>query len=319
MTYRGIPSSFNGNPRKLPMALSYSRHKPFGLDKDTVLEGSSIDTNIPDNRSSTTTKSTRERKSSTDSNNWKEKYFNLQKIIQNLRKEIQVKDNVINDLQKQRENEKFEFTQRIEQLESLLKQKQSTFTENMEQLRIRNEEIIGENKQYETKLEECNAKVESGKLLHSETLTTMLREHKKEIKTIEQNNQVLISNMNSKHDTAIKGKEEIINKLKAQVAESLKTSSKERQVQIDELVKELQRVSDEAEYVKSALRKFKSTSTDDCSRCAMYQEKFKELTLELSKKNSICQNLFLVCSRMENQLQQKKDLLHIWNTVKSAK
>jgi len=319
MTFRGA-TNFNGNVRKLPMRMSYSRHKPFGgLDQNTVLEGSSIDT-YKDSKSSA--KSSRERRSSnenTDSNNWKEKYFNLQKIVQNLRKEIKIKDNLIHDLEKQKETQKDEYVQRIEKLESSLEQKQFLFDEEIAKLKIQNEKVAEESKIYQKKVTEYSEQIENEKRLHSETLSTMLQEHIKEIKKSEENNQIKINDMEKKHNEMVKEKDLIIVKLKAQVADSLKTSSKERQSQIDELVKELKRVSDEAEYVKSALRKFKSLSTDNCSRCNMYQEKFKEITLELSKKNSICQNLFLVCSRMEKQLQQKKDLLHIWNTVKSEK
>jgi len=319
MTFRGA-TNFNGNVRKLPMRMSYSRHKPFGgLDQNTVLEGSSIDT-YKDSKSSA--KSSRERRSSnenTDSNNWKEKYFNLQKIVQNLRKEIKIKDNLIHDLEKQKETQKDEYVQRIEKLESSLEQKQFLFDEEIAKLKIQNEKVAEESKIYQKKVTEYSEQIENEKRLYSETLSTMLQEHIKEIKKSEENNQIKINDMEKKHNEMVKEKDLIIVKLKAQVADSLKTSSKERQSQIDELVKELKRVSDEAEYVKSALRKFKSLSTDNCSRCNMYQEKFKEITLELSKKNSICQNLFLVCSRMEKQLQQKKDLLHIWNTVKSEK
>jgi len=319
MTFRGA-TNFNGNVRKLPMRMSYSRHKPFGgLDQNTVLEGSSIDT-YKDSKSSA--KSSRERRSSnenTDSNNWKEKYFNLQKIVQNLRKEIKIKDNLIHDLEKQKETQKDEYVQRIEKLESSLEQKQFLFDEEIAKLKIQNEKVAEESKIYQKKVTEYSEQIDNEKRLHSETLSTMLQEHIKEIKKSEENNQIKINDMEKKHNEMVKEKDLIIVKLKAQVADSLKTSSKERQSQIDELVKELKRVSDEAEYVKSALRKFKSLSTDNCSRCNMYQEKFKEITLELSKKNSICQNLFLVCSRMEKQLQQKKDLLHIWNTVKSEK
>ena len=302
------------------MRISYSRHKPFGLDQNTVLEGSSIDTNITDCRNST--KSNKERNSSnnnTDSSNWKEKYLNLQKVVQKLRKEIKIKDNLLHDFEKQKENQKDEYVQRIEKLESSLEQNQSKFTEEIKKLRIRNEEIVEENKLYQIKMTKYIDEIESEKRLHSGTLATMVREHKKELKTTNEKNQININDMVRKYGETVNKKDAVIEKLKAQVADSLKTSSKERQIQIDELVKELKRVSDEAEYVKSALRKFKSINTDNCGRCIMYQDKFKEITMELSKKNSICQNLFLVCSQMEKQLQQKKDLLHIWNTVKSSK
>ena len=319
MNFRGA-TNFNGNVRKLPIRMSNSRHKPFGgLDQNTVLEGSSIDT-YKDSKSSA--KSSREHRSSnenTDSNNWKEKYFNLQKVVQNLRKEIKIKDNLIHDLEKQKETQKDEYVQRIEKLESSLEQKQSLFDEEIAKLKIKNEKVAEESKLYQNKVTEYSKQIENEKCLHSETLSTMLQEHTKEIKKSEENNQIKINDMEKKHNETVKEKDLIIVKLKAQVADSLKNSSKERQTQIDELLKELKRVSDEAEYVKCALRKFKSLSNDNCSRCNMYQEKFKEITLELSKKNSICQNLFLVCSRMEKQLQQKKDLLHIWNTVKSEK
>ena len=132
----------------------------------------------------------------------------------------------------------------------------------------------------------------------------------------QQSNQ--LNQIKDSHIKEINEKDVVIENLRGKVAKTFNNSSKERQAQIDELIKELKRVSDEAEYVKSALRKLKS-SNKDCSRCNLYQEKFKEVSLELTRKDDICKDLYLVCSKMEKQLSEKDDLMKRWNTVKIQK
>ena len=319
MSYKSISNGFNVRPKKQQVNISYSRHKPLGLDKNTVLEGSAIDTISLESSSSKDLRPSRLSERNNDSERWKDKYISLQKTVQSLRKELKSKESLIIELKDEKQRQKLHFDAEMENLQKSSREQEKSFKTHLEELKAENKKMLEDKELCENNVKEMTEKLKSLKELQSNTLSTMLSEHKKELKSLSIKNIERIGQMKSNHEKVILDKDQTIEKLKKQIGESLNQSSKERQAQIDDLVKELKRVSEEAEYVKSALRKFKSINTDNCSRCNMYQEKFKDISLELTRKNSICQNLFTVCSKMEKQLQQKKDLLQIWNTVKAAK
>jgi len=321
MSYKSISSGVNGRPKKQPVNISYSRHKPLGLDKNTVLEGSAIDTPSLERLEICSSKDLKPRlqERNNDSERWKDKYISLQKTVQSLRKELKFKESQIIELKDEKQRHKLQLDTEMETLQKSLREQEKTSKTNIEELKAENKQMFQEKELNANNLKELTEKIQSLQQLHSNTLSTMLSEHKKELKSLSIKNIERIEQIKTNHGKVIVEKDQTIEKLKKQIGESLNQSSKERQAQIDDLVKELKRVSEEAEYVKNALRKFKSINTDDCSRCNMYQEKFKDMSLELTRKNSICQNLFTVCSKMEKQLQQKKDLMEIWNTVKAAK
>jgi hypothetical protein len=320
MSFRKVSSGFTDRSRRSSHIKSYSRYKPNGLDQNTVLEGSAI---ISSEYSS------KERKSSVllskdgpsnHEDSWREKYILLQKTVQNLRKEIKMKENIIYTLNNDKIVIEESHKQDLERLKSNLNQENNKLKKKQEDSDGKFKLVLSEKEKCKDELKDLSEKIEALHILHTQTLTTISNEHKKELHSTNKRYHNEIEQIKNNHTDLMREKESKIEKLKNQMSESLNDSSKERHTQIDELVKELKRVSDEAEYVKSALRKFKTTNFDaNCKKCTLYEEKLKELTLELAKKDSICTNLFLVCSKMEKQLQQKAELLLIWNTVKSAK
>lgn len=116
---------------------------------------------------------------------------------------------------------------------------------------------------------------------------------------------VKLNEEKEKYENSISSKEEHIEKLKLQVAESLEVNSKERHQQIDELMKELHTVSEEAAYLKDVVQ---NSNFSKCQKCSFYENKYKELAIELSNRNEHFKALMEVCAKMETQLSQQDDL-----------
>lgn len=167
------------------------------------------------------------------------------------------------------------------------------------------------------------------KEMHASTLITLSNKHKEEMKILEQKyrhdleekktNELLeisnqLENLKVKHECELACKQKHIETLKGQVKDSLESNSKERQEQIDELLKELNRVSDEADYYKMISQR---SVNSNCGNCTSHENKYKEVLLELAKYEENYKGLVNVCSKMENQLSQQDELCMMLASLKS--
>lgn len=118
-----------------------------------------------------------------------------------------------------------------------------------------------------------------------------------------------------KYDKIVASKEEQIKNLKSQVAESLKINSMERHKQIDELMKELKHVNDEAEHLRGVIDNY---NNQQCQKCSFYENKCKELAKEMATRNENFKALVEVCSKMESQLSQQDELCILLSNLKKV-
>lgn len=316
MSFRNLSTGFIGKTQTSPIKLSYSRHKPSGLDKDTLIEGSAIDVS-----SKQCNNNDKRNKSSVDSirihDNWKEKYTNLQKTVQNLRTELKLKVKLISDIESEQklqnerhEQEKIKLQNIVESLQKEIKSFKVDFAEKSKSFEKHKEDS-------QKQICSLQGEIKSTKTLHANTLSSLAEKHNNELVILKGHLEAEKLKIENNFKDSIKEKNSTIENLKSKLAESFKESSKERQIQIDELLKELERVSNEAEYVKNALKNLKYTNSD-CKKCTLYEEKLQEVSNDLREKNEICKNLYSVCSKMEKQLSQQDDLLMIWNRIKKV-
>ncbi|RMZ95894.1 J domain-containing -like protein [Brachionus plicatilis] len=108
----------------------------------------------------------------------------------------------------------------------------------------------------------------------------------------------------------MKIKEEKLENLKKQIAGAFKDNSWERQLQIDELTKELKRVQEESELIKFKLK-------DSCDNCESMHQKLEERTLNLREKDNLVNELVNLMKKFQNQLNFNEELIKIVNSNKT--
>ena len=166
---------------------------------------------------------------------------------------------------------------------------------------------------------------------HVKILSCLNKKHKEEIQLLEikHNSELevekkksedgfieLLNERTESYENMISLKIEQIENLKIQVAESLEINSVERHKQIEELMKELQEVSEEVIYLKGVIEDFNSASK--CQKCSFYENKYKELAIEMATRNENFKALIEVCSKMETQLSQQDELCLLLASLKKV-
>jgi len=166
---------------------------------------------------------------------------------------------------------------------------------------------------------EHDEQIEKVKNDHVKVLTCLHNKHKEEIDSLQCKHKLELEKEQKKtrdagleldkqkenYENIISSKAEQVGSLKQQVAESFEINSKERHQQIDELMKELQTVSEEAAYLKGIVQ---SSNFSKCQKCSFYENKYKELAIEVSTRDENYKTLFEICSKMEKQLSQQDEL-----------
>jgi len=245
------------------------------------------------------------------SEDFKNKYLLLLKTVEELRSEQRKQKEVIskqtNELKSYKEkNKKFELLyqncdEKISSLDKTLKERDETIKE----LRLSISTLKKASNDNQNKKDESLNLLKSS---HNEEISALKSKYDADMTILRKENEDLTKKRLTLVEI-VQEKSVCIENLKQQAKEYLNRNSTERQNQIIELVKELKRVSEEADTVKIALKKLKTTV--ECQKCSFYQEKFKESTKELFKKEQICQELVGVCSKMESQLKQSDELSKI--------
>ncbi|KAJ7387314.1 Short transient receptor putative channel 2-like [Desmophyllum pertusum] len=100
--------------------------------------------------------------------------------------------------------------------------------------------------------------------------------------------------------------------LKMHMADALGDNSRERQLQLEELTKELRRVTDETDVLKSKLQSMKSSNQGKCPNCFVMERQLQSKIVELRDKEVVTIEMQQLCAKMEKQLVQQDELLRQW-------
>jgi len=248
---------------------------------------------------------------------WRGKYTNSQRSLEEARTEIKFKTDKIHNLELKIEGLENDFKRdlltakeklgnhnkckkEVESLRETLNQKEVQLTD------ITNEMVdVRKALQYkiEAVLREKQEEHDRYELRLTEERESMTKEF-----------DLKFNSLKEEYEKQINAKDEKLKIMKKQIAEALTGSSLERQQQIEELLKELKRVSDEADAVKSALKSIKMKG--NCGKCAVYEKKCRELQEQLKSKDASFNELMRISSKMEKQISQQEELFAIWNKLK---
>ena len=250
----------------------------------------------------------RENLKSDEVNNIKRKYSDLLKIVEDLRKELKSNKETIIRKNNEIKNLKHQL-QEFNDSDKL----HSSCTEDLSKSKLKISHL-----EIKLKEKDCLVSDLKGQLLtniaqnaetlltiknnHEEVLSVMNSQHKREKEKLTNDLKEQYNKENELLNDDLRKTTAVLEELKKKAATDIHKNSAERQEQINELLKELKRVSEEAEVVKFALKKLKTNQK--CERCEFFESKCKEMTKELLQKETMYKDLITVCSKMEKQLIQ---------------
>lgn len=113
-------------------------------------------------------------------------------------------------------------------------------------------------------------------------------------------------------------KDEAIAKLKSQISDIFKENSWEHQHQLEELRKELNQLSDEAQLLRIKLKR-EEIYKRVCVNCKTLTENLEDAIVELRRKEKTIEELQSVCKKFESQLFAQEQLLKIDHNKKTKK
>lgn len=211
------------------------------------------------------------------------KIVSLQKLIEQLRAEIKEK------------------TASISELEDKLREQEAGFEEQIKKLKA----IISEK---EKEIEELRKIVSSKDLELNEIKEIFLKEKEEMQKQFDQE----LDELKAQYLKELADRDSKIKVMKMQMADALKDNSRERQLQLEELTKELKRVTEETDVLKFKLKSMKSSNQGQCSNCFVMEKQLQSKITELRDKEIVTIEMQRLCSKMEKQLVQQDELLRQW-------
>jgi hypothetical protein len=107
--------------------------------------------------------------------------------------------------------------------------------------------------------------------------------------------------------------------LKKQIAGAFKDNSWERQLQIDELTRELKRSQEECELIKHKLKGYKNKhASDACSNCASMLTKLEESVSSVRERDAFIVDLLSLMRKLNpNQISLRDELIKLACSNKS--
>lgn len=223
---------------------------------------------------------------------YEDEIFKLKKRIEDL--ELQLKTSQKSNKEKEKICEDLS-----KKLTSSLRQ-ESFLVEKMEELQKQNEMLKAENDRCQFKLlMNEDDKRQSADKSREEMLNFKLEKDKE------------LSLLKEDHSKDIRLKDEKLDLLKKQIAGAFKDNSWERQLQIDELSKELKRTQEEYDLVKHKLKGFKNKSGDTCQNCTNMHEKLEEKTLALRVNETNLADLINLMKKFQSQINFSDELLKL--------
>lgn len=213
----------------------------------------------------------------------KSKIMSLQKLIEQLRAEIKEKTATIAELEKRLVTQGTELHEELKKLKSTISEKENEIDEKQRVVSSKDKEI--------------NELKEKG-----------LKEKMEMIKQFDQE----LAELKAQHLKDLADRDGKIKVMKMYMADTLKDKSKERQLQLEELTKELKRVTEETDILKSKLKSMKSVNQGQCPNCFVMEKQLQSKITELRDKEIVTIEMQRLCSKMEKQLVQQDELLRQW-------
>ncbi|KAM5165491.1 uncharacterized protein ACMZJ9_007928 [Mantella aurantiaca] len=102
-------------------------------------------------------------------------------------------------------------------------------------------------------------------------------------------------------------RDEKIHKLKQQISEIFRDKSWEHQKQMEDLQKEISRLAEEAQLLRTQLKR-DSISRHECKKCKSLMAALEDSKIQIKLKNRTIEELQSLCQRFENQLQEQEKL-----------
>lgn len=211
------------------------------------------------------------------------KILSLQKLIEQLRAEIKEKGNIITELEEKLKAQAAEFEKQIKKLKAVITEREKEIEEKKAIVKNKDVEINELKDSFEKEKEEIRKKFD-------QELEELKAQHLKEL-------------------TDRDGKMKV---LKMHMADALKDNSRERQVQLEELTKELKRVTEETDLLKHKLQSMKSSNQGKCPNCFVMEKQLQSKIIELRDKEVVTIEMQQLCAKMEKQLVQQDELLRQW-------
>lgn len=106
-------------------------------------------------------------------------------------------------------------------------------------------------------------------------------------------------------------RDEKIHKLKQQIAEVFRNKSWEHQKQMEDLQKEISRLAEEAQLLRSQLKR-DSISRQECGKCKSLTAALEDSRVQIKLKNRTIEELQSLCQRFQNQLQEQEKLQKLY-------
>ncbi|XP_070204497.1 filamin A-interacting protein 1-like isoform X2 [Littorina saxatilis] len=120
-------------------------------------------------------------------------------------------------------------------------------------------------------------------------------------------------------DKEIADRDQKLNRLKMQMADALKGNSWERQQQLEELTKDLARIQEECDMLRSKLKALSKGKPGQCGNCAESASRAEKLAVTVKEREMAIKELKTLCAKFEKQLSQQDVLLKQWADSKGHK
>ncbi|XP_071945206.1 uncharacterized protein [Antedon mediterranea] len=220
------------------------------------------------------------------------------------------------------QNRERQHKNRIQSLQKLNEQFKSEIAEKQEELdalRIKLNESVSQEEHYRV-LYEKEKKTHQTTKLELEKAKLSVTEKAKSIVELKSLHELNLNEMNAKYKTElneletsknkeISDREDKIKKLKLQMGSILKDNSWERQQQLEELTKELNKISEEANILRTKLKNHICKAKGSCENCFTYKKSLELKNKKLEEQEKTVLHLMSLVKKFETQLMQQDMML----------
>ncbi|CAF0835233.1 unnamed protein product [Didymodactylos carnosus] len=231
------------------------------------------------------------------------KITNLEDEIGRLKRKIEELEKDIIDLQRQSRIKEKKITDLTKQNEEL-KKMEISYQKQINDFQLLNTQLHDENEQL---------KAEINRL---EILLKNALQSNKEMEELREYYEQQLQQMRNEHAKELKQRDNKIEFLKKQIADSLKDNSWERQAQIEELTKQVKRKHEECELIKHKLSNYQNKK--GCANCSDMATKLEDKTKILREKDLIVQELLTLMQKFRTQLTNQDDLMELLSTYNNT-
>ncbi|XP_001200412.3 GRIP and coiled-coil domain-containing protein 2 [Strongylocentrotus purpuratus] len=143
--------------------------------------------------------------------------------------------------------------------------------------------------------------------------------HEQHTQELKEHHDAQVKELKAKYDAELADKDRRLNNLKKQMASHLKENSQERQQQLEELSKELGKMSEEAHMLKSKLKAMAAKNKDGCSNCPSLKAEVASKVKLVLERDAQIKQLMELCKKFEVQLSQQDVIMKQFSKDKGFK